>query len=893
MVRFLLLMTLITAGALNAPAFAQAVENIFAPEFAAGKTEGERARAVVAYMDDYYERAYFSQGVAIQDMKGTGYNPYMRARTDWEKRSDSNGSVPDSRYWELYEEVRAERLSKAGAFPAANWVSFGPDRLTQDDSASGTIDANFSGRMIAVHVDLANNQTVWAGSATGGLWKSLDGGDQWEPVTDGIPVVGVSSIAQNPLNPDILLIGTGENNMVNWSLRPGIGVLKSEDGGLTWGPTSFSYPTTSVVNSFDMQWDPADSSRCYLAATNGLWLSTDAGSNWTIKLAGNATSIAVNAANPDTAYAGVNGAGVYRTTNRGVTWSLLGGGLPAPAQVHRVRLAICDASPEIVYASITNPANFGVQGLYKTTDGGNTWAALAGVPAYMCQPFSPSCQGWYNNLVGVSPVDPDRVIVGGVTLWHTDDGGANWFQHDITTSGPSNNFTGLTYVDQHDFAADPTNPNVFYVANDGGIVKSTNAGVTWDKKNDGLETGQFYTIASALTDTNFVIGGLQDHGLQRTDIAGGNVDWTQWGPGDGSGTLIHPANPDRIFGILLGAGHVKSTDGGVTSFSHNTGITEAPPFIAPQILDPQTPKNMFTASTAAIYRSTNRGTNWTNVLAVPNVLSLAIDQQNPMVVYGHAYSFSGGTHSMWRSDDGGTSWAGATSPGWRVEDLEADPNTEGILYAVRNSAFVSNPHVLRSDDFGVTWNDITGDLPDILTFAIAIDPAETDNLYLATDLGVWATVDGGISWFEWTDGMPVVYCRDIHFHPLDRTVRVGTHGRGAWKSKAISPVVTSVSDGSVPLATAALTVHPNAPNPFNPVTTVRYELREAGKVEISVLNPTGQRVKPLFHAEQSAGEHTVRWDGTDANGRAVRSGVYFLKVRAAGYSRNVKMVLAR
>ena len=201
--------------------------------------------------------------------------------------------------------------------------------------------------------------------------------------------------------------------------------------------------------------------------------------------------------------------------------------------------------------------------------------------------------------------------------------------------------------------------------------------------------------------------------------------------------------------------------------------------------------------------------------------------------------------------------------------------------------------MLRSDDYGVTWIDITGDLPDILTFAIAIDPENSDNLYLATDLGVWASVEGGGSWFEWTDGMPVVYCRDIHFHPVDRTVRVGTHGRGAWKSKAISPVVTTVAGGDLPAPGAALTVHPNAPNPFNPVTTVRYELRETGPVEISVLNPTGQRVKPLYRGEQNAGEHQIRWDGTDAHGRSVRSGVYFLKVRAGGYSRNVKMVLAR
>jgi hypothetical protein len=227
-----------------------------------------------------------------------------------------------------------------------------------------------------------------------------------------------------------------------------------------------------------------------------------------------------------------------------------------------------------------------------------------------------------------------------------------------------------------------------------------------------------------------------------------------------------------------------------------------------------------------------------------------------------------------------------------VTDLETDPATAGVVYATRNSAFAGNDHVKRSTDWGATWTDITGDLPDVPTNAIAISPFGAGHLYVATDLGVYATTDGGASWNEWNDGMPVAYASDIHYRAEDRTLRVATLGRGAWISPAIDALVTSVpgdhpgdalaSDGGLAIGAA--------PSPFSESTRITFALPRAGHVDVSVFNVTGQRVAQLVSAARESGAHDVVWDGRDANGRRVHAGVYFARIRSGGLARSARVV---
>jgi hypothetical protein len=272
---------------------------------------------------------------------------------------------------------------------------------------------------------------------------------------------------------------------------------------------------------------------------------------------------------------------------------------------------------------------------------------------------------------------------------------------------------------------------------------------------------------------------------------------------------------------------------------------------------------------------------------------MAIDPVNPAIMYAHAYTITSWT--LWKTTDGGATWGTVTHPSipsWRVVDLECDPTTTGTLYAVRNSASPNQDHVKKSTDFGETWVDITANLPDVTMSAISGSPYSVGHLYVATDLGVFASTNGGTDWFEFNDGLPLAYTTDIHYHPLDRTLRLATLGRGAWKTKAIDAGITGVGSSGESLASGFRLLQ-NHPNPFNPSTTIRYELENEAEFVLTVHNELGQEIRRLVDDLIAPGSHTAIWDGRNRNGLPAASGIYFVRARANGAARTIKVVLTR
>jgi hypothetical protein len=293
---------------------------------------------------------------------------------------------------------------------------------------------------------------------------------------------------------------------------------------------------------------------------------------------------------------------------------------------------------------------------------------------------------------------------------------------------------------------------------------------------------------------------------------------------------------------------------------------------------------LFTASAAKIYKTTNGGTLWIPVANIPNVITMAIDNINPEIIYGHSYDNI--TWAVWKSTNSGTNWThinNSSIPTWRVTDLKCDPSATGVVYATRNSASLNQDHVKKSTDFGQTWTNITGNLPDIFVYAISISPTNSSHLYLATDLGVYASTTGGSDWFEFNTGLPIVRTYDIHYHPIDRTIRIGTVGRGVWKAKAIdaSVGIENISS-SIP---GDFVLHQNFPNPFNPSTKIKFDLRKKSDVKIVIYNEIGEKVQTLFEGNKIAGAHSLDWKPTEHS-----SGVYYARLLANGFSQSVKMV---
>jgi photosystem II stability/assembly factor-like uncharacterized protein len=827
--------------------------------------------------EEYFFDNYISQN---KDTRGSGYKQFMREKFDYAMNKHFNINSIGQRRWDLFRESRIEYLNKSDKQIVSSWISLGPNSID-----------SLSGRMTCHAFDPVDPEIVWAGSSSGGIWRTTNGGQSWEPMTDELPSMIISDIEVNPNNRDVILAGTGNDKFLAISLGYGVGVLKSTDGGQTWYQTGFNYPLDQFVSVLKILWKPGSADSVYLAASNGIWLSTDAGDNWSLLRTGRCCSMVIDVQSPNNLYAVIRASGVYKSTDAGVTWSIMTNGLPQGSNIGFSAIAISESDPNILYASISDENTFESLGLFKSTDTGNSWNEITNAPNALCLPNAPTqCFGWFVNVISISPFDPELIFYGGLTLWRSSNGGTSWSQLDVYSS-PTPNYPGRTYVDQWDVGFHPTNPDIVFVFNDGGGQKSTNKGVWWDKINNGLITAQVHKIASSATNTTLIIGGFQDRGLQKLNNTNGNVLWTRWSTNDGTNVIIDPNNNNIFYGDFFLGDHRKSSNGGATwnsNFAINNGITESGVLIPPLVMDPDNSATLYTSSTSKIYKTTNGGIPWFPVTNIPNVYTLSIDPNNSDLVYAHSYTST--TWSVWKSTDAGTNWTqinNTTIPTWRVTDLECDPTTSGTIYATRNSASLQQDHIKKSTDFGETWTDITNNLPDIFVYAITISPFDNNHLYLATELGVYASTNGGSNWVSFNDGLPIVRTYDIHYHPVDRTIRIATIGRGVWKAKSID-YLTSVDEtfSNVP---GDFKLYQNYPNPFNSTTVIKYDVLKQSRIKIVVYDETGQLLETLFDREKPSGTYTIQLN-LNSEHKNNASGIYFLRFIANNYFQTIKLL---
>jgi len=423
----------------------------------------------------------------------------------------------------------------------SDWISLGPN--------------NGAGRFTAVTPHPSIPGTVLAGAAGGGVWRTRDGGATWEPLTDGIPNLSVGALAMAPSNPDIVYLGTGEGGY-GIDFIPGIGMLRSDDGGDTW-----SLPDQVIATQFfRINVDPRDPDVLLAATNEGLLRSETGGATWSTVLSAYAntssrklvvTDVIRSGSLPDRLYAAVWCLGscpsgisrVMKSTDNGLTWSVADSGLPSALSdrwdLNRTALAIAPSNDRILYAAMNvAPATNGdvapVQ-IYRTTDRGATWKKVKNPDPYL------GAQGWYDNTITVSPSDPNRVVAGGVYYVVSGDGGQSW-----ATKKPSTGITNLPHVDAHDLQ---WQGDTLWVACDGGIWKSATNGVTWTDANNGLVTRQYYGLAIDPADREIVLAGSQDNGTNQRRSTGDN-SWDMVLGGDGFECGINPLIPTIRYGTI-------------------------------------------------------------------------------------------------------------------------------------------------------------------------------------------------------------------------------------------------------------------------------------------------------------------------------------------------------
>jgi len=740
---------------------------------------------------------------------------------------------------------------------------------------------NIGGRVTDIEMFPDDLATIFVGTASGGIFKSTDQGENWQPIFDEAASlsIGDMTIATDKT----IYVGTGEANAGGGSLAyDGVGVYKSTDEGNNWewkGLADVGSIGKVVIN-------PNDEKEVYVAAMGhlfennlerGVYRSQDGGDNWEQVLflsdSTGAIDLVIDPSNPAVVYAamwertrrpnkrqyGGLTSGIYKSIDGGDTWTELNNGLPALAENKgRIGLAIAPSESNMLMAIYAN--QFGdLEGIYKSTNAGDTWNQVGNVGSV---PFM-----WWFGKIFIDPLDANTVFAPALELYRSINGGNSFI-----------NVSDNMHVDQHALFIHPLNTNFVVAGNDGGVYISQNGGSQWTKKNN-LPITQFYTCEIDFSEPNHLYGGTQDNGTNRT-LSGDLDDWERIFGGDGFRVLVDPRDNNFVYAESQRGAFGRSTDGGL-SFSFGTnGIlnTDRNNWNTPVALDFNNPSTLY-FGTQRIYKSTNRAINWTPIspdlskgnqtenITFGTITTIDVSMVDSDIVYA-------GTDdgNVWNTLDGGAIWNILSDdlPNRWVTDVATDPIHSATAYAIFSGyRFGENiGHVYRTIDNGISWIDITGDLPDVPLNAVIINPANTDQLFVASDIGVFETLDGGIDWTLLNKNLPNVPVTDLDFHEPTSTLVAATYGRGLYRYNVLA--TTPIVD--LPVLDLEVQVFPN---PVSDVLTVAFELEERMDLSIYLMDLQGRTIKNLGLQSFFAGNHERRIDVDN-----LVNGQYFLMMES-------------
>ncbi|MFN2533271.1 MAG: WD40/YVTN/BNR-like repeat-containing protein [Pyrinomonadaceae bacterium] len=694
-----------------------------------------------------------------------------------------------------------------------------------------------SGRVIGFAVDPENPARYFVAAASGGVWKTINGGTTWTPVFDTEGSYSIGAIVLDPRNPLTVWVGTGENNSQR-SVSYGNGIYRSDDGGRTW--KNVGLKTSEHIGRIAI--DPKDSNTVYVAAQGPLWgpggerglfKTTDAGKTWknilSISENTGVTDIVVDPQNSDTLYAAayqrrrhmwtlIDGgpeSAIYKSTDAGVTWNKLRIGLPT-TEMGRIGLAISPVDPNVIYATIEAADRKG--GIFRSSDRGGSWERRNEFDA----------TAMYYARIVADPKNVDRIYVMNVFLMVSDDGGRT-----LRRLGEKSK-----HVDNHDIWVDPRNTDHYLVGCDGGVYESYDRGANWNFIRN-LPVTQFYDITTDNAKPFYnVYGGAQDNfsfgGPSRTRSASGitNADWFVTNGGDGFRSQVDPEDPNTIYAELQ--------NGSLARFDKRTGERigiqpqagrSAEPlrwnWDSPFIISPHSHTRLYFAADK-LFRSDDRGDSWQ---LVSGQLSRGLDRDKfpvmgkiwgiDAVAKNASTAFFGNASAVAESpkkegliyvgtDDGLIQVTEDGGKGWRrldkfpgvgdmayVSRIVASYHDANTVYAAfdnhQNADF--NPYLLKSIDAGRTWTSISSNLPkNGPVLAIAEDHVNPLLLFAGTEFGLFVSVDGGQKWIQLKGGLPTIAVRDLTIQKRENDLVVATFGRGIYILDNYAPLRLIKSD---------------------------------------------------------------------------------------------------
>jgi hypothetical protein len=730
-------------------------------------------------------------------------------------------------------------------YPITNqWQQIGPN--PQNNAFAGTPQA---GRVSSVAVDQTTsgaNQVIYIGSANGGVWKTVNNGATWTPMSDNESSLAIGAVTIDPNNNQIIYAGTGESFKPCADCYRGSGVLKSTNGGSTWtlyGTAAFGGSRTSGIARIRV--NKNNSNDVWAASTAGLAHSTDGGVTWALMNgvgglpAGSGTIVTDevvldDSVNPAVLYTVYRSNGVYKSTDGGATWTKLTNGLPGTGvYANRTRMAIAPSNNQVLYSVTVNASGASYSGTYNesyyTTDAGATWTKLTAMNAN----FSGS-QGWYDLDIAVDPLNDNTVYFAGIDVFVSTNArgtAATGAYRNISNVYTTPNAGGI-HPDQHSlaFAACAAAPCRLYVGNDGGMFYTNDGTVL---PGSSVVYTNLNTVGLAITEftggdigPNFAtgplaIGGTQDNGTMKYTTSS---QWDGIRGGDGGFAKINWQDPQRMYHTYYSqTGTVsleRSNDGGATWVSAANGIDSSSGtlFYTNYTIDRSNPNHML-LGTNKVHESFDGGLNWevdsaaltTGSASNRYISTVAVAPSNNSLMWAGTndskiFKATNGATAYAQSNWTDVSPAGIAANVWHNE-FWIDPKDPNTVYVVGGRFTRANGigTAYKTTNGGTSWTSIMGDLPNLpVNSIIAYDSVLGRVLVVGNDIGVFYSLNDGTNWTWANNGFPNTAVSQVVIDPANTTILAFTHGRSVWK--------TTLPQGNAPTNTPGPSPT-NTPNP--------------------------------------------------------------------------------
>jgi photosystem II stability/assembly factor-like uncharacterized protein len=724
--------------------------------------------------------------------------------------------------------AKYQEMKTASPYKDLKWQYIGP--------------ANISGRCTDVEAVTPHGKsyTIWVGSATGGIWKSVNEGTTFEPVFEGMPTASIGDLAIDPNNTETVWAGTGEANIFR-SSNAGYGVYKTTDGGKTW-------ILTGLENTFTIgriRVNPKNSDIVYVAATGhewtpnedrGLYKTTDGGKNWIKALYIDANTgindVVLDPVDPNIVYCTswerirlkwndprtfetTRNNGIWKSTDAGKNWKKINEGLPAPNKRGRIGIDIAITNPQILYAYVDNyeiaskaqPGDLDSYGrqmrdiikgatVYRSDNAGTTWTQVSGlIPDQKTFMENHSATyGWVFGQIRVDPNDENTIYTMGIQLNQSVDGGKTF----KSLRGP--------HVDHHGLWLDPSNSNYLLNVQDGGLAISYDRGKNWKIPIKELPLAQFYNVAYDFSTPFRVFGSIQDHhsfyGPVDLTMGRDNVPVTTFRNTLGAEGSTHAINPEdnntiyssTFYGALARA-EINNYPQSIKYLLPKRLPGEEPlrgEWVAPSILSKHNPDIIYHGM-QYVMMSRDKGDTW-DIISPDltfndpakrgdiNYQTISVLDESPLR-FGLLYA---GTDDgrIWRTENIGKTWTEIRSgavPQKFVSRIVASAFDMGTVFMTQSGRREDDfqVYIWKSTDFGNSWIDISANIPVGPVNVIREDPVNRNILYAGTDAGVFVSKDGGKTW-DTLGNLPFVYVHDLAIHPRDNMIIIATHGRGIW-----------------------------------------------------------------------------------------------------------------